>query len=146
MSDSETPKIHENKMSKVIPENILRRMNPKDRAKLPRNIAMTQDEAEQMYSDGQEDRLQADIRQYLNLHDIVFINPSMRKRSALPPGWPDFTFSFDGQACAIEAKAGKNKLDPDQIVMRDKMVENGWAWIEARSVSDVKELFSKLAL
>lgn len=124
----------------VLPERMLKLIGAKDRSKLGR-AGMTADEAQQTYSDGQEDRLQKDIRQYLNLHGVEFINPSMRKRSALPPGWPDFTFSFHGVPCAVEAKAGRNKLDPDQIKMRDKMLANGWRWVEARSVADVRALF-----
>lgn len=130
-------------MSTVLPEHILARLRPEDRAQLGR-AGQTKAEAEQRYSDGQEDRLQKDIRQYLNLHAIVFICPSMRRRSALPSGWPDFTFAYRGAPCAVEAKAGKNDLDPDQRKMREQMLANGWRWLLARSVADVQAMFREI--
>lgn len=127
-------------MSTVLPDHLLRLTSPEVRASLGK-AGRTAAEAEQAFSDGEEDKLQSAIRQYLNLHEIAFINPSMRRRSALPPGWPDFTFCYRGRACAVEAKAGSNKLDPDQQKMREVMVRNGWRWLLARSVADVQALF-----
>lgn len=124
-------------------EHIARLMKPEQRRALG---VQTTSEASAKAQAGEEDDLQSDIRQYLNLHRIEFITPGMRRKSALPPGWPDFTFSYRGRACAVEAKAGTNKLDPDQIKMRDRMQqpENGWHWIEARSVADVQALFRQI--
>jgi hypothetical protein len=50
----------------------------------------------------------------------------MHRRSALPVGWPDFTFAIQGIACAVEAKHDKNTSSKDQIAKREELIAAGW--------------------
>lgn len=93
------------------------------------------------YLAGMERKLQSDIRNYLTLHGIEFINPPMNKRSSLPPGWCDFSLAYRGVPVAIEAKTEVGKLEPEQAALHPKLAKAGWRVIVARSVADVQALF-----
>lgn len=127
----------------VLPENILRCLSQKDRRALGRG-AMTASEALEKAKAGEEDRLQSDIRQYLNLHDLQFINPNMRKKSALPKGWPDFSFVYRAVAIVVECKTEEGRLDPDQQIMRHKLQKDGWRYVLAQSLADVQQVFREI--
>lgn len=102
----------------------------------PEVIAKSETEAEMV--------IQGDIAAYLRLHEIEFIRPDMRKKSPLPPGWPDLTFAYRGVPIAMEVKTTAGKLSPDQVTMHPKLATNGWRVIVVRSVSDVQALFRSI--
>jgi 3'-phosphoadenosine 5'-phosphosulfate sulfotransferase (PAPS reductase)/FAD synthetase len=60
--------------AELTPWDLFRCMPPEERAK----PGMTSAEAQEKYLAGEENKLQDEIRKYLNLHGIQFINPSMR--------------------------------------------------------------------
>ncbi len=99
---------------KPLPPNILRAMSPKDRQPLGK-IGKLNSEIDEAQQFEQEGALQKEIRQYLNMRGITYINPPFGKKSQLPEGWSDFTFSYHGHFCVIEAKAKSGKLSPAQI-------------------------------
>lgn len=102
----------------------------------PEVIAKAETEAEMV--------IQGDIAAYLRLHEIEFIRPDMRKKSPLPPGWPDLTFAYRGVPIAMEVKTTAGKLSPDQVTMHPKLATNGWRVIVVRSVADVQVLFRSI--
>lgn len=112
-------------------------LDPKER-RLAGRAGMTAQEAQEKYLAGQELALQSDIANYLRLHQIEYIKPDPRKKSPLPPGWPDFTFAYRERAIGIEAKSSVGKLGPDQIQQHERMRKNGWLIVVARSVADVQ--------
>lgn len=127
----------------ILPENILRLMRESDRAKLGL-AGQTKSESQERYLAGQEEKLQHDIRSYLNLHGIEFINPSMRRKSALPVGWPDFSFAYRGAPIGLEAKTDAGRCTGEQLEMHAKLRANGWWILVARSLADVQELFREI--
>lgn len=120
-----------------LPENILRCIPPAERKPLGA-AGMTAAEAVEKAKAGQEEKLQVELSQYLNLLSVEFIRPSMRKRSALPPGWPDFTFCYRGVPIVVECKTEVGRLSADQVAMRDKLQRNGWTYILALCLDDVR--------
>lgn len=127
----------------TLPENILRLMTPADRRKYGAGF-LTADEAIEKAKAGEEHRLQQEVRQYLNLHDIQFINPSMRKKSALPPGWPDFSFMYKAVGIVVECKTEAGRLTQEQKDMRIKLIKDGWTYVLAQSLADVQRVFREI--
>jgi hypothetical protein len=120
----------------VLNDAILRRMDPKDRAALGK-AGRTFAECEEKRQFDAEKDLQSEIRQDLNRREIEYINPDMRKRSALPVGWPDFTFVYLGIPLALEAKVQGRKPRPNQAEMHVKLRRNGWQVFVVESLADV---------
>ena len=87
---------------------------------------MTSSEAEASFIARCEKDLQKKIAAWLSRNSLPFINPPMHRKSALPVGWPDFTFSIHGRACAVEAKHDKNKPSKEQIEKRNELIAAGW--------------------
>lgn len=124
----------------ILPDAMLRAMRPEDRASLGK-AGQTSEEAQAKFLAGEEDKLQEAIRKYLTLHGIHFINPSMRRRSALPKGWPDFTFSYRGTPMAVEAKTEVGKCDADQLECHARLTKDGWSVLVARTLDDIQRAF-----
>jgi len=127
----------------IPPENVLRHMSAEDRAKLGK-AGMTADEANDAYEAGKEKELQSDIANLFRLRGIEFIAPPFNRKSQLPEGWPDFTFSYLGFACALEAKTGKAKARPGQMRRMVSMAQRPNCWIcrVVRSLDDVRDFLS----
>ena len=126
-----------------IPSNVAKLMAPADRANLGK-AAWTPQECAEKATGEAEKKLQADIRQYLHLHSIIFINPDMRKKSPLPVGWPDFTFAYNGVPVGVECKvAGKQPKDW-QSETHARMMKDGWRILIAYSVVDVQNLMREI--
>ncbi len=122
-------------------ERIARLMTPEDRK---REGIVTTAEAVAKADDKAERELQSDIANYLALHDIAFIRPPMNRRSALPPGWPDFSFAYKGVPIGLEAKTATGKLSSDQVLMHMQLSKNGWRVLTVRSLADVQTLFREI--
>lgn len=125
----------------ILNERILKLMSPADRAKLGKaGLLASEAEAKRVYKS--EAELQGDIRQYLNLHEIEYINPPMNKKSGLPIGWPDFSLSYRGVAILIECKVEGEKPKPHQREMIEKLgnKKNAWVVIVAYSLAEVQHL------
>jgi hypothetical protein len=122
-------------------EHIAKRLTKQQRKELH---VQTSAEAIEKAKAGEEEELQKQVRQYLNLHDLPFINPSMKRRSALPKGWPDFTFGYRGYAIAVECKTEVGRLSSDQQIMRQQLVSKGWRYILAQSLADVQQVFREI--
>jgi hypothetical protein len=94
-------------------------MAPKDR---PKGVAgMTANECQEKIDAKNERELQCQIAAYLNQRDILFLSPTFGKRTRIKSGWPDFTFSWFGQMCCIEAKAGGGALSEEQAKVIDSL-------------------------
>jgi hypothetical protein len=124
----------------VLPEHILKLMTSADRKRYGAG-ALTAAEAIEKAKAGEEAKLQSEVRQYLNLHNIEFINPSMKRRSALPLGWPDFTFVYRSVPIVVECKTDVGRLSKEQKEMRLKLANNGWTYVLAKSLADVQTVF-----
>jgi hypothetical protein len=111
-----------------------------------RNAGKTQAEIEEEIAVKEERKLQEDLRQYLNgkIGDDQYINPSMNKRSPLPPGWPDFTFCYRGFPVLWECKKYKKKLRDNQEEIVQKQIQNGWRFALIRSLTQARDFLRDL--
>jgi len=121
-----------------IPPHILEKMDPKDRP--PGVAGMTPLEVHAKNVAKAEKALQDEVRRYLNLLRVPFINPPMNKKSTLPVGWPDFTvFLPRGVVLLWECKALGGALRPEQAKMRDELQILGHRWRLIRSLFDAQQ-------
>lgn len=122
---------------KPIPENILAKMNPKDRPK--GTAGMTRDDCRNSEIVKTEKELQAQLSALLRRNDLDFINPDMRKKSALPVGWPDYTiFLPNGKTIFWEAKVW-TPLRPDQLRVRARLEAKGHQYRVIRDLLQAQE-------
>lgn len=61
------------------------------------------------------------------------------KRAKVRKGWSDVTACLhpEGKFLAIEVKIDTDKLNPDQMEIRDQVISKGGIFIEARDLDDV---------
>lgn len=91
-----------------------------------------------------EKELQKDMAQYLGMKGICFFRQRMDRKTSGTVGWPDFTFSINGRACAVEAKVGSNDLDPEQMSVIAKMINNGWKVAVVRDLAQLKAFLDEM--
>jgi hypothetical protein len=112
--------------SQALPENILRRIDPKDRQPLGKHGRIAP-EREAALAVTMEKATHGLFMQYLRLNDIFFIHSNFAKASRSTPGTPDFCFCVNGQAMAVEFKTPTGRLSKDQERAIERMRSNGWA-------------------
>jgi hypothetical protein len=126
---------------KLFPPKVLR-LIPAEQRRALGVAGLTREEALDAARIKSERDLQNIIESYFNLRGVVAVRSRMDKKTRTKKGVPDFMLALRGQAIAIEAKIGDEGLTVDQVKMRDRMTAepNGWRWITARSLDDVKAL------
>lgn len=136
-------------MSPVLPDKVLRLMDPKDRVALGK-AGVTAAEAGAKHEARLERELQSQIAQYLRLLGVWFDQDAMHKRRTGTRGTPDFLFAYrpigavDARPIAIEAKGPTGKVNEAQRDCHCDMVRNGWYVLIARSLADVQGLLRRL--
>jgi hypothetical protein len=144
MSPGIEKQINEQLAMNLPPENILRHMSPEDRAKYGK-AGLTKDEAERVYTDGEEKELQRHCVELLTQRGVrCVICPPMHRRSQLPEGWPDLTFCWQGKPCAVECKTTSGRLSEDQEDCGDDLVEDGWHHDVVRSLREFQMFLDDL--
>lgn len=105
---------------------------------------MTADECQVKCDVKGEKQLQIDIGQLLNQRGIVFISPVFGKKTRIKVGWPDFTFSYFGQTCCIEAKRPGFKPTAEQakVIQSLRASPNYARVLVATSLEQVKEFLN----
>jgi hypothetical protein len=111
---------------RVVPENLLRWMDAKDRAELgPSGLLAVERELKQIIKAEKEEHKTVISWSYLQkircLHDPY----PWRKSRVLPAGWPDFTFIYSVHSFLVEMKVFGNKLDPDQVKIHAELAACG---------------------
>jgi hypothetical protein len=137
--------------SVVLPRNILDKMSERDRREYALhvgypNTALTSAEVEQKATAQAERELQKQIRQFLNLRDILFICPAMFRKSQLPPGWPDISFVYRGVPILWECKSFAGKLRANQEHIITELVRNGWNFRLIRSLEEARSHLRQIDL
>lgn len=122
----------------ILPENILSKMAPKDRASLGKS-GITAAEAQAKFQAGEEKKLQGLIANYLGLHQIYFEVDRMDRRTSGKRGRPDFRLCYRGRFIGIECKAANGKLSPEQQKTLDEIKASGGLAIVAYSLADVQD-------
>ena len=102
---------------KPIPENILKIMEPADRAKLPEKVRLTAVERNAKAERELERDMHNEFSRWLTLRQkfVSFIHADPTKRSTIQKGHPDFTILSMNRSIMIEFKVPPNSLTPDQI-------------------------------
>ena len=100
----------------VIPENILTRMDPGDRAKLPKEVRSTAAERQTVAVSRLEREMHNGFSSWLNLRKqfFGFVHTNPVRKSTIKKGFPDFTVLHHGRVLLIEFKVPPNGLTPDQ--------------------------------
>jgi len=100
----------------VIPENILSKMNPADRAQLSKEVRLTAAERQTAGEHRLEMEMHNGFAGWLTLRkqffSFVHANPS--RKSTIKKGWPDFTVLYQGRGLLIEFKVPPNSLTKEQ--------------------------------
>jgi hypothetical protein len=130
----------------VLPDNILKRMNKLDRAKLGK-AGVLASEANAIQLAKREKDVHREISQWLNLHDIFFFHSRTDRRATTQNGTPDYAFLWEFEqsgnlakhltGVAIEVKVGGNKLSDEQEKVMWRMRDNGWIYYVCDSLKDM---------
>ncbi len=123
----------------ILPVKVLRRISAEDRARLGK-AGQLPEETRAKAEAVTEREIQNEICAFLSMRGYVFSRPAMHKRSTIRQGWPDITLSVKGRAVALEVKAAKGKLSPEQQQLSGKMISAPNQWIHGvdRSLAEAK--------
>jgi len=101
----------------VIPEHILSKIDPVDRAKLPKKIRSTAAETNARNEQQLELDMHNEFSRWLTLRKkfVSFIHANPAKRSTIQKGHPDYTVISRNRCLMIEFKVPPNSLSPDQL-------------------------------
>jgi hypothetical protein len=111
----------------LIPENLLKLMNPADRKQYGR-AGWTTSEVQERVDLRLERKLHAEFSGFLRRHEFgLVIHTDPRKRSPIRPGWPDYSiFGRYSQTLFIEFKVGENRCTPVQEEVIAELREAGF--------------------
>lgn len=134
------------KKTTILPDNILRRMDKKDRVDLGK-AGVTAEEANEKQQQRNEREVHRQIENWLRLKGIWFSHSRMDRKTTQALGTPDFIFSYiymgamiDKIPTAVEVKVGGNKLTPEQESVRMSMLANGWTYHIVSSLEQLKAI------
>jgi len=122
-----------------LPDHILRRMSPKDRAALGK-AGVTVGEAQAKFIARNEREIHSQILSLFRLRGIWTLYDNPTKKRTGTKGAPDFLISLDGRAIAIEVKMPGQVPRPDQMDCHTLMRANGWTVVVVTSVQEVAEI------
>ncbi len=124
---------------KSLPENILKRMDPKDRAPLGKGFK-TSAEAQATCDAQSEKQVQKQIENWFRLNGIPAFRQRMDRKSNMPIGTPDFLVCLRGGFWAFEVKVGNNIPTQEQNDCLNAIQNaGGYAWI-VNSLEEVKQI------
>ena len=109
----------------LLPNHILEKLDKKDRPAGPAGLTAAEcSKAAQVKS---EKILHNLCVTYLQEHHGIKVgHAAMNKKSTFTEGWPDLTFVWNGQPCAVELKVGSNTTSAIQDECIAQMKANGW--------------------
>lgn len=127
--------------SKVLPENILKCMSPETRSPLGK-AGKTSAEAIAKHEYGQERKLHQQIKQLLDIKNLMYVYSRTDKRTTVSKGFPDFCiFRPNSSPMMVEVKVGTNKLSEDQLIWAKKYFEcTSGLVFTVRSLEELKAL------
>lgn len=119
----------------ILPNHILEKLPAAERAKLGK-AGMTAAEANAAFVARNERQLQRQIHNELMRRGIWHDLDATNKRRTGTLGTPDFLFSINGRACALEVKFEGGRLRPEQEEAIRQMTANGWRVTVVRTLQD----------
>lgn len=126
----------------ILPQNIVERMTPADRAALSQKSSAELREAAIAKDERQ---LQNQIANYLRLHNIWFAQSRMDRRTSNTVGTPDFLFCYEHYFVAWEVKCPwSQNLRAEQAKARDGIMAQGGDWRLITSLAEAQEHLREL--
>lgn len=124
----------------IIPDHILRKMDPADRPK--GKAGMTLAEVYERASRRNEKEIQEQIANYLRQKNIPFHRARMDKKTTGTIGWPDFTFPhpITGRFMGVEVKAYGCHESPEQAKCLGMIQDNNGGGFVVRSLPELIHL------
>jgi hypothetical protein len=123
-------------MTGILPENILSKMDPKDREALGQKTNKDR-RAEAIAKDERE--IQKQVAGYLRLLNLWHDQDAMNKKRTGTVGTPDFIFPYKGTFIAWECKtAWARSLRPEQAKTREAIIAQGGQWRLITSLSEAQ--------
>lgn len=110
----------------VLPDSVLRKMNPEDRKTLGK-AGITMAEAAAQQEAKRERQLHDQIENWLRLRGITYRHDRMDKRTTCRKGWPDFSFAIHGRATALEVKRPGEMPTEEQVECMAGLSRDGWS-------------------
>jgi hypothetical protein len=139
--------------STTLPDNFLRRMDPKARKSLGKS-GRTQQEIQEAQGLKLEKDIHNHISQWLNSKDIVFQHERMDGKTRGKKGWPDFTFSwikpvnweYHERLFSIGCEVKRTGCSPtrEQVEIHERMRRNGWTVLVVHSLQELIEELKNL--
>lgn len=131
----------------IIPQNYLDKMTPEDRKSFGK-AGMTWAEVEVKCDHDLELKFHAQVINYFRQKEppIAYVHANPTRKSTIRKGWPDFTIAVRGQAVAFELKGPNGELSEDQIAVRAEMEANGWRYIVAHNLGQIREVINDLEM
>lgn len=129
--------------STTLPDHILRKMSPADRKKLGA-AGLTAGEATAKALAGEEIALQDQIGSLLRQRDVPYIQPNPKRKSPLPEGWPDFTFTYRGVPFVVEVKTAVGTLSAEQAKLHPQLARAGWRVRVVRGLGEFRALLEEV--
>ena len=111
--------------SPILPDHILEKMDPRDRAELGRAGLTATECAERaaVKSERAEQRL---FSSWLSLRGIYFVRPRDDKKSTVRAGHPDYSLFHAGKVLFVEMKVPGGRLSEEQNECALKLTEAGF--------------------
>lgn len=127
----------------IIPRNLLEKMAPEDRKSLGKE-GWTAAECHDKQSLKLERKLHAEFSGFLRRHEFeLVIHTDPRKKSAIMPGFPDYTILREGKVLFIEFKVSTNTLSDIQKEVIAMLLKEGFTVLVLRSYADAVDATMK---
>lgn len=129
--------------SNSLPPEVARKLPLDDKRRLG---IITYEEAQAALAAREEKELQKQLAGLFAIHGVIANRSAMHKRKTDMIGWPDFVMTIFEKGVAMEAKRPGEKLDPDQIKVRDRMIAppNCWRYYVIHTVAEAVEVLREL--
>lgn len=110
----------------IIPNNLLEKMAPADRKQFGKE-GWTAAECVDKQSLKLERKLHSEFNGFLRRHEFdLVIHGDPRKKSQLPPGWPDYSIFRNAKVLFIEFKVNSNRLSDVQKIVTGLLLAQGF--------------------
>jgi hypothetical protein len=120
----------------LVPQHIVDRMDPKDRAALGQKSS-TEARADAIAKDERE--IQKQIAGYLRLLNVWHVQSRMDRKTSNTVGAPDFIFPYKGAAVFWEVKCPwLRSLRPEQAHARERIEAQGGEWRLITSLAEAQ--------
>lgn len=132
-------------MDKFLPDNILKCMSKDDRRPMGK-AGLTNNEIQRSNHSKLEKEIQSEIASLLRRNEIWFSSSRMDRKTTNTRGTPDFLFSINGHAIALEVKAKSGVISEEQCKTRTQMIANGWSHFIVRSYEEALEVINRFTV